>query len=249
MTPDAPGARTAPSGSRAPGSRASVARASEAPWLIAGLGNPGPWFRLTRHNAGFLAVDRLAERHGVRFRRRGLATLVAETEVDGRTVLLAKPLWFINLSGRPVAGLLRRYGVPVEQLVVVQDDLDLAFGAAKLKRGGGPGGHNGVRSVGEVLGTRDFVRLRFGIGRPPKGQSIGDFVLKKFSDDELAAMPGELDRCANALETLVRLGLNRAQDALNAPAAQEPPTRDSQTQEPPAQEPPAPEPSAPEPVV
>ncbi|MET8625562.1 aminoacyl-tRNA hydrolase [Kitasatospora sp. NPDC004669] len=191
---------------------------ADAPWLIAGLGNPGPWFRLTRHNAGFLTVDRLAERHGARFRRRGLATLVAEIEVDGRRVLLAKPLWSINLSGRPVAALLRRYGVPVERLVVVQDDLDFAYGSGKLKRGGGPGGHNGARSVGEVLGTRDFIRLRFGIGRPPKGQSIGDHVLKKFSDDELAAMPGVLDRCADALETLVRLGLNRAQDALNVTA-------------------------------
>ncbi|RKT18587.1 peptidyl-tRNA hydrolase [Streptomyces sp. 1114.5] len=191
----------------------------DAPWLIAGLGNPGPWFRLTRHNAGFLAADRLAERHGVRFRRSGIATRLAEFEVDGHRVLLAKPLWFINLSGRPVAALLRRHGVPVERLVVVQDDLDFAFGSARLKRGGGPGGHNGVRSVGEVLGTRDFIRLRFGIGRPPKGQSIGDFVLKKFSDDELAALPGELDRCADALETLVRLGLNRAQDTLNAPTA------------------------------
>ncbi|WP_369184353.1 aminoacyl-tRNA hydrolase [Streptomyces sp. Y1] len=191
----------------------------DAPWLIAGLGNPGPWFRLTRHNAGFLAVDRLAERHGARFRRRGLAAKVAEIEVDGREVLLAKPLWWsINLSGRPVAALLRRYGVPVERLVVVQDDLDFAYGAAKLKRGGGPGGHNGARSVGDVLGTRDFVRLRFGIGRPPKGQSVGDYVLKKFTEDELAAMPGVLDRCADSLETLVRLGLNRAQDALNVTA-------------------------------
>ncbi|MFJ9611335.1 aminoacyl-tRNA hydrolase [Kitasatospora sp. NPDC101176] len=188
---------------------------TDTPWLIAGLGNPGPWFRLTRHNAGFLTVDRLAERHGARFRRRGIGVQVSEIEVDGRRVLLAKPQWFINLSGRPVAALLRRHGVPAAQLVVVQDDLDFAFGAGRLKRGGGPGGHNGVRSVGEVLGTRDFVRLRFGIGRPPKGQSVGDFVLKRFSDEEQAALPGVLDRCADALETLVRLGLNRAQDALN----------------------------------
>ncbi|MFE3501280.1 aminoacyl-tRNA hydrolase [Kitasatospora sp. NPDC059160] len=190
----------------------------QAPWLIVGLGNPGPWFRTTRHNAGFLTVDRLAERHRARFRRRGIGGTVAEIELDGRRVLLAKPQWFINLSGRPVSGLMRRYGVPVEHLVIVQDDLDFAYGSGKLKRGGGPGGHNGVRSVGDVLGTRDFIRLRFGIGRPPKGQSVGDYVLKKFTDEELAAMPEVLERCANALETLVRLGLNRAQDALNISA-------------------------------
>ncbi|WP_374199942.1 aminoacyl-tRNA hydrolase [Kitasatospora sp. SUK 42] len=195
---------------------------ADTPWLIAGLGNPGPWFRTTRHNAGFLTVDRLAERHGARFRRRGIATMVAEIELDGRRVLLAKPLWTINLSGRPVAALMRRRGVPVEHLVVVQDDLDFAYGSGKLKRGGGPGGHNGARSVGDVLGTRDFVRLRFGIGRPPKGQSVGDYVLKRFSDEELAAMPEVLDRCADALETLVRLGLNRAQDALNTTVTQGP---------------------------
>ncbi|MEU4116395.1 aminoacyl-tRNA hydrolase [Kitasatospora sp. NPDC028055] len=190
----------------------------QAPWLIVGLGNPGPWFRTTRHNAGFLAVDRLAERHGARFRRRGIGGTVAEIELDGRRVLLAKPQWFINLSGRPVSGLMRRYGVPVEHLVIVQDDLDFAYGSGKLKRGGGPGGHNGVRSVGDVLGTREFIRLRFGIGRPPKGQSVGDYVLKRFTDEELAAMPGVLERCADALETLVRLGLSRAQDALNVSA-------------------------------
>ncbi|MFJ7246196.1 aminoacyl-tRNA hydrolase [Kitasatospora sp. NPDC098652] len=190
----------------------------QAPWLIVGLGNPGPWFRTTRHNAGFLAVDRLAERHGARFRRRGIGGTVAEIELDGRRVLLAKPQWFINLSGRPVSGLMRRYGVPVDRLVIVQDDLDFAYGSGKLKRGGGPGGHNGVRSVGDVLGTREFIRLRFGIGRPPKGQSVGDYVLKKFTDEELAAMPAVLERCADALETLVRLGLSRAQDALNVSA-------------------------------
>ncbi|WP_406197390.1 aminoacyl-tRNA hydrolase [Kitasatospora sp. NBC_01560] len=191
-------------------------------WVVAGLGNPGPWFRRTRHNAGFLVVDRLAERHGARFRLRGLGHRVAEIEVDGRQVVLAKPQWFINLSGRPVAGLLRRYGVPAGRLLVVQDDLDFPFGAARLKHGGGPGGHNGVRSVSEVLGTRDYVRLRFGVGRPPKGQRVNDFVLKPFSAAEEAAVPALLDRCAEAAEaaeTLVTRGLNRAQDALNVSAA------------------------------
>ncbi|MEU6236881.1 aminoacyl-tRNA hydrolase [Kitasatospora sp. NPDC047058] len=184
-------------------------------WVVAGLGNPGPWFRRTRHNAGFLVVDRLARRHDARFRLRGLGATVAEIEVDGRRVVLAKPQWFINLSGRPVAGLLRRYGVPADRLLVVQDDLDFPFGAGRLKRGGGPGGHNGPRSVTKALGTRDYVRLRFGIGRPPKGQTIGNFVLQEFSAAEQAELPVLLDRCATAVETLVVRGLNRAQDTLH----------------------------------
>ncbi|MFI9271004.1 aminoacyl-tRNA hydrolase [Kitasatospora sp. NPDC052896] len=188
---------------------------AEERWLVAGLGNPGPWFGGTRHNAGFLVVDRLAERHGARFKLRGISCRVAEIEVDGRRVVLAKPLWFINLSGRPVVSVLRAHGVPTERLLVVQDELDFPFGVIRLKRGGGPGGHNGARSVGDVLGTRDFLRLRFGLGRPPKGQPVGKFVLQEFSPAEQAALPTLLDRCANAVEALVVRGLNRAQDALH----------------------------------
>ncbi|MGK4578726.1 aminoacyl-tRNA hydrolase [Kitasatospora sp. HPMI-4] len=188
---------------------------SDERWLVAGLGNPGPWFRGTRHNAGFLAVDRLAERHGAKFRLRAARCRVAEIEIDGRLVVLAKPQWSINLSGNPVRTAMRMYGVPAERLLVVQDDLDFPFGAVRLKRGGGPGGHNGARSVGEALGTRDYIRLRFGIGRPPKGQTIGTFVLKEFSEAERTELPALLDRCADTVEALVTHGLNRAQDRLH----------------------------------
>ncbi|KDN85056.1 aminoacyl-tRNA hydrolase [Kitasatospora cheerisanensis] len=182
-------------------------------WLVAGLGNPTRRYAGTRHNAGFLVADRLAERHGARWR--GLTTRTASFELDGRTVLLAEPLWSINLSGRPVAALLRRHGVPVERLVVVQDDLDFPFGAARLKRGGGPGGHHGARSVHKALGTADYARLRVGVGRPPKGTRVDHWVVQEFSAEERERMPELLDRCADAVETLVRRGPNRAQDVLH----------------------------------
>ncbi|WP_327070691.1 aminoacyl-tRNA hydrolase [Kitasatospora sp. NBC_01250] len=188
---------------------------SDERWLVVGLGNPGPWFRATRHNAGFLAVDRLAERHGARFRLRKGRCRVAEIEIDGRCVVLAKPQWFINLSGNPVATVMRGYGVPVERLVVLQDELDFPFGVIRLKRGGSPGGHNGPRSVNKSLNTSDYVRLRFGLGRPPKGQSIGSFVMGAFSPTEQAELPALLDRCADSVETLVTRGLNAAQNELH----------------------------------
>jgi PTH1 family peptidyl-tRNA hydrolase len=187
--------------------------------LVVGLGNPGSWFRRTRHNAGFLVVDRLAERHGVRLRRQGLSRRVAEIEVDGRRAVLAEPQWLINYSGGPAAGAMRRYGVAAEHLLVVHDDMDFPFGTARLKRGGGPAGHNGPRSINRALGTNDYLRLRVGIGRPPKGRPVGNFALGEFSEDEEAGMPALLDRCADAVETLVRHGLNRAQSELNTDRA------------------------------
>ncbi|QKW19858.1 aminoacyl-tRNA hydrolase [Kitasatospora sp. NA04385] len=186
-------------------------------WLVAGLGNPTRRYAGTRHNAGFLVADRLAERHGARWR--GLTTRTASFELDGRTVLLAEPQWSINLSGRPVAGLLRRHGVPVERLLVVQDDLDFPFGTARLKRGGGPGGHNGARSVHAALGTADYARLRVGVGRPAKGEKVSDFVVARFSDEERARVPELLERCADAVEALVLHGPHRARDVLEAVGA------------------------------
>jgi PTH1 family peptidyl-tRNA hydrolase len=189
-------------------------------WLIVGLGNPGPWFAGTRHNAGFSAVEHVAARAGARFRFAGPRCRVAEVKLSGRRVLLAKPLWTINQAGAPVAGLLRSRGVPTTRLVVVQDDLDFPFGTVRLKRGGGPGGHNGVRSVSDALGSRDYVRLRFGVGRPAKGQKMGRFVLGDFEEAEQRQMPELLGRCAEAVETLIARGLDRAQTALHAAAEQ-----------------------------
>jgi peptidyl-tRNA hydrolase, PTH1 family len=185
-------------------------------WLVAGLGNGGPWFAGTRHNTGFSVVEHLAARTGARFRWAGPRCRVAEIELSGRRVLLAKPLWNINKSGGPVAVLMRSRQVPTLRLVVVQDDLDFPFGTVWLKRGGGPGGHNGVRSVSETLNSREFARLRFGVGRPAKGEKMSRFVLGKFAEAERKQMPGLLDRCAEAVETLIAQGLDRAQTRLHA---------------------------------
>jgi PTH1 family peptidyl-tRNA hydrolase len=185
-------------------------------WLIAGLGNGGPWFAGTRHNTGFSVVEHLAACAGKRFRWAGPRCRVAEIGLAGRRVLLAKPLWNINKSGGPVAALMRSRQVPTMRLVVVQDDLDFPFGTVWLKRGGGPGGHNGVRSVSETLNSREFARLRFGVGRPAKGEKVSRFVLGKFAEAERKQMPELLDRCTEAVETLIAQGLDRAQTMLHA---------------------------------
>lgn len=130
-------------------------------------------------------------------------------------MVLAKPLWNINRSGGPVAALTRSRRVPAVRLVVVHDDLDFPFGTVWLKRGGGPGGHNGVRSVSDTLNSREYARLRFGVGRPAKGEKVSRFVLGKFAEAEREQMPELLDRCAEAVEMLIARGLDRAQTVLH----------------------------------
>jgi peptidyl-tRNA hydrolase, PTH1 family len=184
-------------------------------WLIVGLGNGGFWFAGTRHNAGFSVVEHLAARAGARFRWAGPRCRVAEIELAGQPVVLAKPLWNINKSGGPVAALMRARRVGAMRMVVVQDDLDFPFGKVVLKRGGGAGGHNGVRSVSDTVKSHEYTRLRFGVGRPAKGQKMGRFVVGKFAEAEREQMPALLDRCADAVEMLVEQGLSRAQTALH----------------------------------
>ncbi|MGC0416863.1 aminoacyl-tRNA hydrolase [Embleya sp. AB8] len=187
----------------------------EQPWLIAGLGNPTRWFAGTRHNAGFLVADRLAERHGARFGVRSGHGPVAEVEIAGRRVVVVKPWWTVNRAGRPIAATMRRHGVPRERLVVVQDDLDFPYGVIRLKRGGGAGGHNGPRNVTQVLGTPDYIRLRFGVGRPPKGVKVDTFVVQKFTEAERKTLPTHLNRCADTIEALITAGLDKAQNGLH----------------------------------
>ena len=192
-------------------------------WLVAGLGNPGPGYAGNRHNAGFLVADLLAARMGIRFRAGKYQAAVADGWLAGRQVTLAKPMTFMNASGGPVAGLAGYYRLPLSQLVVIHDELDLPFGTIRLKLGGGDNGHNGLRSLTTSLGSRDYYRVRFGIGRPPGRMDPAVFVLRDFSAAERKELPLLVDRAADAVEALLADGLAAAQNAFHgAGAAAEP---------------------------
>ena len=187
------------------------------PALVIGLGNPGPEYAETRHNVGVRVVELLAARAGGgRFAKHKANADVLEGRLAGRRAVLAVPRTYMNVSGGPVAGLLRYYGVAPTDLVVVHDDLDLGFGVVRLKLGGGEGGHNGLRSISGSIGTKDYLRVRFGIGRPPGRQDPADFVLKRFSGAERKELEFAVDLAADAAEALLRDGLEPAQNRYHA---------------------------------
>lgn len=198
------------------GRPASATERPTGPALIVGLGNPGSEYERTRHNAGFMVADVLAGRVGGRFtvHKKSGADLL-EARLDGRKVLLAKPRSFMNVSGRPVAALARFFSVPPTEVIVVHDELDLPFGSIRLKRGGGEGGHNGLRSISSALTTKDYVRVRFGIGRPPGRQDPADYVLKPFAAIERKELPVIVEQAADAVELLLGVGLEAAQNQLH----------------------------------
>lgn len=193
-------------------------------WLVVGLGNPGPTYAGNRHNVGAMAVDEIAGRTlGGRATFKAHKTArakVAEARfrAGGPKVVLAIPSLYMNESGSAVAGLAKYYDVPVDRVVVLHDELDIEAGLVRLKQGGGEGGHNGLRSVSRSLGTRDYLRVRLGIGRPPGRQDPADFVLKDFSKAERAeVLPFLLDEGADAVEALIEVGLLDAQQRFHAP--------------------------------
>jgi PTH1 family peptidyl-tRNA hydrolase len=183
------------------------------PRIIVGLGNPGPSYAANRHNVGFQVVDLIAEKQRDRFKA-GPRRLVdvAETRIGGARVVLAKPRSYMNESGGAVKAVLAFYKVSPAQLVVVHDELDIPFGAIRLKAGGGAGGHNGLRSVDASLGTRDYARVRVGIGRPPGRMEPADFVLRDFSPAERKELPLLRERAVDATEMLLERGLEAAQN-------------------------------------
>jgi PTH1 family peptidyl-tRNA hydrolase len=192
-----------------------------APWLIAGLGNPGPEYAMNRHNVGFMVADLLARRMGAKFKR---ATKGQAQVVEGRMgppgpanrrVILAKPMSYMNVSGGPVTALRDFYKVPTERIVAVHDELDIDYGVLRLKLGGGDNGHNGLKSMTKAMGP-DYHRVRFGIGRPPGRMQVADFVLKDFSSAERKELDYFVDRAADAVEALVAEGLERAQSTYNS---------------------------------
>ncbi|MFD6389477.1 aminoacyl-tRNA hydrolase [Nocardia sp. NPDC060259] len=189
---------------------------SSGPALVVGLGNPGPEYERTRHNVGFLVADVLAERVGGRFavHKKSGADLL-QARLDGRQILIAKPRTYMNLSGRPVAALAKFFSVPVDQVIVVHDELDLPFGTIRLKQGGGEGGHNGLRSISQALTTKEYLRARIGIGRPPGRQDPADYVLKPFAAPERKEVPVIVEQAADAVELLLKVGLETAQNSLH----------------------------------
>ncbi|MEU4652739.1 aminoacyl-tRNA hydrolase [Streptomyces sp. NPDC023723] len=194
---------------------------SGAPWLIAGLGNPGPEYAGNRHNVGFMVAELLAGRMGGRFKRHGKAQAqVVEGRFGApgpasRRVVLVKPMSYMNLSGGPVTALRDFYKVPTDRVVAVHDELDVDFGVLRLKLGGGDNGHNGLKSMTKAMGP-GYHRVRCGIGRPPGRMQVADFVLKDFSSAERKELDWFVDRAADAVEALVLEGLERAQSAYNS---------------------------------
>jgi peptidyl-tRNA hydrolase, PTH1 family len=188
------------------------------PFLVVGLGNPGPAYRGNRHNVGFMVLDLLAARVGGRFKAHKGRADVVEARLGpppAPRVVLAKPKSYMNESGGPVASMRDFFKVAPEQLVVVHDELDLPYGTLRLKRGGGDNGHNGLRSITKSLGTREYLRVRVGIGRPPGRMDPADYVLRDFSAAERKDLEFEVDRAADAVEALVRDGLEAAQNRYN----------------------------------
>jgi PTH1 family peptidyl-tRNA hydrolase len=182
-------------------------------WLVVGLGNPGPGYAGNRHNVGHMVLAELADRASAPFKSHRTNSLVAEgrTGLEGPKLILAKPNSFMNLSGGPVAALMKFYKLEPDHLIVVHDELDIPFDSIRLKVGGGNGGHNGIRDIASALGTPDFLRVRVGIGRPPGRQPAADFVLRDFSADERKVLPNLLADAADAVEQVTREGLAAAQ--------------------------------------
>ena len=187
----------------------------DAPWLVVGLGNPGKEYAGNRHNVGFLVADLLASRVGAKFGRSKRAhAAVAEGRLGfgGPKLVLLKPLTYMNLSGAPVVSLAQFFKVPVSNVIAVHDELDVPFGQVRAKRGGGEGGHNGLRSMSKSLSSKEYARVRFGIGRPPGRQDPADYVLSDFSGAERKELEFLVDRAADVVEAIVLEGVEWAQN-------------------------------------
>jgi peptidyl-tRNA hydrolase, PTH1 family len=189
-------------------------RASTLDLLVAALGNPGREYAATRHNVGFMVADELARRHGGAFRSKFSGEL-AEVRLDGARLALVKPLTYMNESGRTVGPAVRFFKVAPEALLVVHDEVDLDVGRLQVRAGGGLAGHNGLRSISSALGTQEFLRLRVGVGRPERGdpRPVADFVLAPFEPE--VDVDGLVTRAADAVEAIVRDGLEAAQTRFN----------------------------------
>jgi peptidyl-tRNA hydrolase, PTH1 family len=188
---------------------------TDSTFLLIGLGNPGREYKDNRHNFGFMLIDRIAVRLNARGMKLQSKAIVTNSVYEERKLILAKPQTYMNLSGHSVQGLAHFYKLPLENLLVAHDDLDLPFGTIRLRPGGGPGGQKGVASTIERLGTQDFARLRLGIGRPPGRMDPAAYVLQDFSKDDMKILSEILDRAADAVLEFVVHGLDKAMNKFN----------------------------------
>jgi len=184
-------------------------------FLLVGLGNPGREYKDTRHNFGFMLIDRIAVRLNARGMKVQSKAIVTDAMYEDRKLILAKPQTYMNLSGPSVQGLVHFYKIPLTNIMVLSDDLDIPFGTIRIRAAGGPGGQRGLSSVIESLGTKDFPRLRLGIGRPPGKMDPANFILQNFSRDEMKSISEILDAGADAVLEFVKNGLNAAMNKFN----------------------------------
>ena len=183
--------------------------------LVIGLGNPGPGYAGNRHNVGAMVADVLADRIGSRYSSHKAGADIATGRIAGARAIVAKPRSYMNLSGQAVGKLAKFFKIEPADIIVVHDELDLPPSTIRVKLGGGEGGHNGLRSISASLGTKDYLRVRFGIGRPPGRQDPADFVLKDFSSVERKELPVDLEHAADAVESLIELGLLDTQNRIH----------------------------------
>jgi peptidyl-tRNA hydrolase, PTH1 family len=189
---------------------------TDTPYLIVGLGNPGSRYATTRHNAGFMVVEEVARQHGLRFSTKQANAEVARGEIAGKKVILAKPHTFMNLSGQSVRGLANFYKIPTDRILIIYDEIALPVGTIRIRAKGSPAGHNGVKSVIQQMGTQQIARIRVGVDRPadPRHKQI-DWVLGHFTKEEKPIMDETIRRAAEAVESILRIGMERAMNAYN----------------------------------
>lgn len=188
---------------------------NQATFLIAGLGNLGREYRLTRHNIGFMAVDALASHWNFSRQKVQSKALITTGNLGGNKVILAKPQTYMNLSGQAISGLVNFYKIPMDHLLVIHDDIDLLFGTIRIRPGGGSAGQKGVGSTIEKLGTQEFARMRLGVGRPPGQMDSADYVLQTFSKEDGEFLQTILKTACEAAEVFIRQGLNAAMNQFN----------------------------------
>lgn len=184
-------------------------------FIITGFGNPGREYRLSRHNIGFMAIDQVAQDFGIRMMRMQSRAIIGIGDIEGQKVLLAKPQTFMNLSGQSVAALVKYYKTPLEQVLVIHDDMDLPFETLRMRPSGGSAGQKGLASTIERLGTQDFPRLRIGIGHPPGRMETKDYVLESFSSSEQNGLSVVLQHASAAVRLFIKDGIQTAMNQFN----------------------------------